>query len=479
MCCVGATPALAQAPEGLTTFATTRSWIVLSVPSIRDIAAERVRLGELMQECRGIIDISPVDSAAVVSRARPSLEGKLSATNSIVEITVTPRAEFPYDCGNPSRTSGLLADRAQWMAFDAPMTADRGLVAVRVTLGGRELSPLATERLVIRQLGPDGYLATNGEAVRVAFRLEDLAPSDLGDSPELIVHVESEVGVTAESILLRWPQLRDFWGATLATRARTLPAVPPPMTLPAPRDSVLRLAYTAYNAGAMSTAARVANRRLRQGELSEQDTRWARALSAVAFGAADDSLATRVSLEFLAQLEPCLRWADGAPNLVQSMANQIDRPIARCEALSARRTLVRSLLMPGFGRPTGHRGMIAPRALVASAIVGTAVYSQVLRRSARNHYEEYLKYPDLNIPFPSARTQALYTKATEAQAKGRQAVTVAAVAYVAQAAASVLLEWQMKRRLRPVMPYGSSSPKVGLQVDPRTARVGFGVQWVW
>lgn len=476
--CAGARASQAQAPDGVTSYPTSRFSVTLAIPSVRDVASERRRLGLLMTGCSEVLDIAPVDSAALVTRERlPVVVPDRLRDVGVVEVTVTPRPEFPVECADMVEAAGLLEDRAQWISFDSLVSPSQRIRAVRVSIGDRELAPIAVESVVMRRLGPAGYAAVSGTAMRLSFRIDDLAPSSVGEAPSLVIRVSAMKGATADSVVLSWSAVRALWDATLGVRASTLTAQSPPLILPAPTDSMLQQAHAAYATGAMSVAARVAHKRLSSGNLTRADVVWSRALTAVVFGAAGDSLATRVILEYLASLEPCLSWDDAAPDLVKWTTARVDRQFRRCRSTSGRRIVARSLLLPGFGRPPEYESRVIPRVLFAGALLGTAVYSQVLRSRARDKYEVYLRQQVTNEFYP--RAPGLFDDARQEQARGKQLVAVALVMYVAQAGLSAFFERQMERRLDAVSSYGAPPASVGVHLDPRTSRVGVGVQWIW
>lgn len=475
-------PLAAQHGSGVVYREGGRSDLVFAVPALRAADAAREPLTDFVVGCRGSIDVSTADSAAVLAlRPSPLALGALRPED-VVEITVVPRGGTPINCGDREAARWLLAERGLWVAFDSVVGPDRRLSEVSVRRGTRSIELAAHQRVPMRRLGPDGLRSFDGTSIRVLVALRELMPDSTGRVSDLVIEVRGGSGSAPDRFTVEWEVIGDLWDALSPLRAARLPATPILLELESPRDTALRRARDLFRASASAEAAGVAARALQRGELSSADQRYARAQNAVLFAEAGDTLAARVNLQQLLRLEPCFTWNEAAPASVRGLTQSLTRSPARCDALTLPMVALRSVALPGFGRPgTGERDW-PYRVGVSVLVVGTIVSGNLLGQQARDRYDEYLGAQVQGGVAPvQPNVTRLYDRAESSRKLGQMSYWLAAATWGGQAVLNVWRERQLAQRLSTVQEYGAArqSSHLAPVLRPAASGIGLGLEVRW
>lgn len=457
-----------------------RTDVLLDAPSLADPARDAARLSALVQSCRADLPISSADSATIARLARvgPGAAGTASAT---ITISLVPVDALQAPCGRNAALGTLAASHGLRVARATTSSDDVSVRTASVSRGGRELTPLAVERLPILRLGANGFEATDGTWLRLTFPLDAFAYAVDGDDPGFSVYVEADEGTAPDEFAVPAVTLRRLWAKLLPQRAAGLPPDGPvALELPEPTDDVLQRVRTAYRSGDLATAARLATTRLLDGPpLSRMDRVYARTAAATAFEAGNDRVATQVLWTDLLQIEPCFDLSANAPRASREALRTIRRPPARCTARSALRTAGTALVLPGFGRPH-ESGRLLARSLIAASVVSTSVLAFARNADAKAAYDRYLAWNYTTgagtDPNPAV---GFYNEAEDARQASLSLYRLSAALYVGQAVWAVWAERRHRERLEAVNQYGQAPRGVSLVPlgNGRSAGIAVSVTW--
>lgn len=218
----------------------------------------------------------------------------------------------------------------------------------------RTLVPVAVlHGLLARPVGV-GFDTPRVGYASLAVDLADLAPDVDGRVGELMLELGTAAGGEPKRIELPWAQVRAVWIAMLVPRG-------------VPSDAAGRRSILA-SAGLASFAT-------------------------------GDTSAARILLGQLLTDEPCLRFARSIPADAHDLVERIHRPPTRCTARSTGGTIVRSALLPGFGRPVDASER-STRAGIATAVVVSAIGAIYLDGRARSAHQDYLDFVALHVGNP-------------------------------------------------------------------------------
>lgn len=457
-----------------------RTDVLLHAPSLADPARDAARLSALVRSCRADLPISPADSAAIARLASPGAGGAGVASETIT-ISLLPVHALQPRCGDDAALGTLAASRGLRIAREARTADSPSVSAAVVSRHGRELTPLATERLPILRLAANGLESTEETWLRLTFSLDAFTYAVSGDDSGFTVYVETGEGSAPDEFAVPAVALRRLWGQLLPMRAARLRADGPvELELPEPEDPVLQRVSAAYRGGDMATAARLATERLLEGpSLSRMDRVYARTAAATAFAAGNDPAAAQVLWTDLLGIEPCFDLSSSAPRGALEALRSIGRPPARCTARSAWRTAATALVLPGFGRPN-EPGRLLARSLVAASVVSTSVLAFSRNEDAKAAYDRYLAWNyttgAATDPNPAV---GFYNEAEDARQASLAIYRLSAALYVGQALWAVWAERRHRERLDAVNDYGETPRGVTLVPLGNGRSVGLAVSVTW
>lgn len=444
-----------------------RTDLLLDVPSLRDAAGTRARMSALIGGCRRSMRVQPGDSAAAIAAdADPFTEDGADGP-TIVVLTVLASEGVQIDCGDRALQGRLAASRGLRITGDSSYIDNRDVVRAVVRRGDDELRPVAASRQITRRLTVNGFADARAGFVRLAFDVAALAPATDGVLDDLTLEVHYASGGEPDRFAVPWSALRTVWERVVPARAAMRPTRQAPMPLPAPSDEQLHAAHAAYTAGDLPRAVAIAMARIPSRNVGRDERRGARVMVGLSLAALGDTAAARVVLSSVLDLDPCFTLASTAPAGARAIVDALRRESARCTAQSSLVTAARGLVLPGFARPTVGRERLQG-ALVAGAVVGMVFVGTQANSDARGLYDEYLAYQGRNpsqIPLPP-NAPVLYDRAESRRLQAKLFMTIAAVAWTTQLVEGVVSERRHARRLDRVQQYGREAGDRRMSLAP-------------
>jgi hypothetical protein len=483
LCCFSGAVALpAQSPAGTIVQSRRGTSLVVSFPSLRDAAAEQLRLGSLVAECRRDRVLTTADSAMMAARVHGSAVRE--DDEAVVELLLVPRATSIARCASQHRESSTFDALGIWVVDDSLQRRPIPVQHVQVFRGATRLVSSDSSRSPVLQVASGAARPAPAQLLRLRFPLELFVPP-LGETEsDLVVEVNGATGAETQRFTVSWRVLREMVDELLPSRATRLSATSAPsVELPVPDDASLLEARQRLAAGDRPAAAAMVARALQVNQLHARDRRYARAHNTMIFLAGGDDLAARVNVQYLLDEDPCFEWDASAAQSLQEFTAAHRGPDVRCVAHSTPRVLVQSLIVPGFGRPLESSRDRRPRVSVAAVVVGTVGAGLILSARANEQYRDYLDaapaWTAPPITFP--RPRELYDEAERSRQVGAAFVITGTVLYAAQAAWQVWLERRFSARVESVRAYGAQreAARVDLRLSRPASGVGLGVEVKW
>lgn len=452
-----------------------RTDVVLTVPAREDLSAETARLSKLIAGCRRSMTIAPADSAAFVTARPDAWRTPAASASTVVWFSVMPSEGLQADCGDRSTQAGLAAARGIRLSFDTTYARDRDLQRVIIKRGEDEITPIETQRLLVRRLGANGFGEPRAGWFRIAIDIGEFAPLVDGQRDDVTIEVYSLGGVDPDRFVLPWTMIREGWEALYGERAAaTTAAATAPLALAEPGDEVLHQAYEAYRAGDLRASVRLAAPRLESPNLTRADAVLGRVQVGLALVALGDTAAARAAFSKLVEREPCFTLAPTAPDAARALVDGLARPVARCKKQSAVRTGARAALLPGFGQPSRGTAM-TPRVAIASLVVVGVGYGILSGSEARTKYDAYLDYEYNPTATRGFAADQLYRQAESVRLRGKAFLTLAGVAWGGQFVYALWNERRFGQRLAEVQNYGAGRRSAHLDVRPLLTPAAAGV----
>ncbi len=383
----------------------------------------------------------------------------------LIAVEVLPIERNRFDChsGLAARFAAL-ARGAQFGIF-REYEASRDVGSAEFRRGGLLEPAILRGRAPVTRVARARTVVDGTSHVRLYIEPVAFAPGPDGRIPPLEVHAWNLVDPEPEILPIPEPVARAIWQQLLPWRAQQLAAeqaavavdgnAAVPLSLPAPTDSVLRLAHARYERGEHAAAAADALDRLMIWPLpSRPDTRGAMLQAAASFTTFGEDEAMTSLLADVLEVYPCLTFSADAPASMRAAAEQL-RPAARCTAHSLPMIALRSLA-PGGGQMTTPRR----RRLGFTILGGTAaayLLADQARRYARDAYRDYSEFAGYGEP-PAA---ALYRKAETGRLVSNLFTIGAATTWAAAAVEALIAEWRHARALAEVRDVGERSAGLG------------------
>ena len=339
-----------------------RTDVVISVAARADATGEARRLATLVAGCRRNLTIAPADSAAFVTAQPEPWKSPAASASTVVWLAVLPPEGLQADCGDRETQTGLAASRGLRVSFDTTVAPDRDLQRVIVKRGDAEITPIESQRLLVRRLGVVGFGAPRAGWFRVAIDVAEFAPNASGTRDDISLEVYSNGGMDPDRVRVPWTALREAWESLYGERAAAARGqATAPMRLPAPGDETLHAAHEAYTNGDLRTAVRLAAPRLQSSNLTTADARQGRVQTGLALAALGDTAAARAALGKLVERDPCFTLDPAAPPAARALVNGLARPNSRCRAQSVLSTVAAGGGTAGVRSTRARRGAGAKR----------------------------------------------------------------------------------------------------------------------
>lgn len=452
---------------------------VLVLAGVRDSAADQARLAQLVAACRVAMEISPTDSAGFVTWQPPAPALDIWQLRDAVVISVLPRQELFIDCDDAPAQATLAASRGLRVTLDPTYSADADVAQVVVRRGARVLTPLASQKHPVQRLGAGMFFPPTNSWARLVFARDDFTPGPSGTVDDITVEVRHTAGDSAERISIPWLAVRVAWEASLMARPVLGATIAPPIPLDVPTDARLHAMHGAYVAGEQERVVQLAVPHFFGADQPPSVRREARTHAVMALLALGDTVSARIVTSTLVRETPCLTLDPGAPSAMRDVFASTQRPAARCEAQSPRRTAWKAALLPGFARPrTGARA--DTRLLVMLSSLGASIAAVQLHAVARDRYDDYLAYQarfvgpgDLNTDM-----EQLYRKAERVRQGSIAAGTIGALVWIGQGVVAMRRERRFADELRGVQGLGGTRT-VRLAPSAGPAGVGLTLSLSW
>ena len=295
------------------------------------------------------------DDMKHVAAARPWAAFDAAVNDApVVVISIMPVLENLNECdsGNLGRPA-MLRRGVRFVTnyiYDATRDSRSAVLYVR----DRAVQPAMLARAPVIVMSRNLMSSTATDELRLYIPYDAIAPDSSGDLPDTELRIWSKAGGPPTRIPLPPAIIHTIWWEYLRWRGARI--------------------TTHDGAVATATVERLAN-----PKLSADDRRIALRSLAGTFRAAGDAPAAALVTRELATIDPC------AP--VGNAARPMPRGV-RCTAFPAGKTLVRGLLIPGYGQySTWSR---AAGITIAALTVGGAITAINLQAAANSSYAKYL-----------------------------------------------------------------------------------------
>lgn len=422
----------------------------------------------MVRSCRALPRLSDPQLAEIVGERPQETERRGEPSVPHVVLAIVPVHPSAPNCRAPEIQFGVLAMRGVRFGFGDTPTERGSVTDVVVSVGERDITPLASERFKVRSYGLRGFGEPAQTWVRVALRLEDVAPDEDGRFPRVTLRVRTLGAEGSERYDVPEATVERLWAAALPRLGAVAGRGVPPIRLPLPRDSILRGAHARFEAGALGEAAQIAAAHVLSATGRRDERYWAYATAGISFASLGRPDAARVAFLHALRLEPCFSLDTSAPDSLRSMVDELRPDGVVCRPLSPSAVAVRALFAQGIQRPIPPRvrglSWLTPVAMVAAALVAVDA-----NQRSRRTYDEYLAWQGTlqNLERDPNGATKLYEEAAAQRRTSIVLWTAAVSTYGIQAFRTVRGAAQFRERLSEVDGFGAPS------VRPPSERVGF------
>jgi hypothetical protein len=430
----------------------TRFNVLVASPRLLTWLAANDSTSQMAERCRRAWDQgSRAAGRATVPQPWEAFDSA-AAGAALIVIQISPIVgPAPACASNADREPSVVA-RGVALTASRTYTAERDVRYATALIGGRAIEPVLYGRVPVPQLAPAmGTESTNtAMQVRLYLAADDIRPDTLGRFPPLEIRVRTADTPSTTAIFVQPETIRETWYAMLAWRlTRTAGAGARPSTvvaLPLPDDVTLRLAHERHHTGDAVDAALLSERRLRSGQLSERDERFASMQIGTTLLQHHDTTGARVLLADVLKNAPCLTLSSTAPREFHRLLTQM-RPRARCTTVSTGLLALRGVVFPGLAQlSSGRRDAAVGFGGVTLAVLGTAAF---LHSRAESRYAKYMATSD------SRATEVLYSQATHLRNNALHVAIAGGAIWAAALVEAVVSETQHARRIGLVRDYGA------------------------
>jgi hypothetical protein len=427
---------------------------LLGTPRAMDAMDSSRIIDTTLANCRRPLNISPVDSAKFAD-ARPWAQfDSVADGRPVLVISIMPVLRNFTECG--FKNLGRPAMIRRGMRFVTDFAYDPSRDPVSAVLISRlrivKAAMLATAPVLV--MSRDGIPSQRTGQLRLYIPYDAIAPTATGEMPQVELMIWTKAGGEPDHIplpsniihMVWWEYLR-WRSARLAARDNATMATAPAarrvtVRVPAPSDTGLRTALRRQGEGRDAEATSIMLERLTDDKLSVDDRRIALMSVASTFQADDDLPSAALVASELTAMDPCA-LSGGETSGGTAVGNQAytgmraagalldhTRSESRCFAYRPGATLLRGIMLPGYGQTKTWSRIIGLS--VGALTVGGAFTAYSFLQSANNWYARY--QADLSGYAPR--------KFTNAENQRGNARTMAAATVALWVAAAVEAEWQ-------------------------------------
>ena len=348
---------------------------LLGTPRAMDAMDSSRIIDTTLANCRKPLNISEADSARVAS-ARPwGAFDALVDDRPVFVISIMPVLRNFTECGwkNLGRPAMIRRGLRFVTTFEYDPRRDPTSAVLLSRL--RPVTPSQLARAPVMVMARGGAPGQSTDQIRLYIPFDAIAPGLTGDMPATELMIWTKAGGEPDHIVLpsnimhiMWWEYLHWRAARLATRDRATSAAPGVtragvVRVPTPSDDGLKTALRRQREGRFSESATITLERLTDEKLSVNDRRIALMSMANSFQVDDDAPAAAFVANDLTAMDPCaLSGSDtqGAGTKVpneaytglRSVGSMLDhtRNAVRCTSFRPGATLLRGLLVPGYGQ---------------------------------------------------------------------------------------------------------------------------------
>lgn len=427
---------------------------LIATPRAMDAMDTSRIIDTTLANCRRPLGISEADSAKVAD-ARPWAPfDSLVDGHPVLVISIMPVLRNFTECGFKNLGRPAMIRRGMRFVTSFAYDPKRDPVSAVLLSQLRIVKPLMLARAPVVVMARGGVPGQSTDQIRIYIPFEAIQPTPTGDMPHMELMIWTKAGGDPDHILLPsnimhtvwWDYLR--WHAQrLAVRDKATMATAPAMRrkivpVPTPTDTGLKTAQRRQREGRDADATKILIERLSDEKLSTNDRRIALMSLASTFQADDDAPSAAFVASDLTAMDPCALSGSATPTkgsiendaytTLRNTGAMLDhtRPGIRCTSVRPGLTLLRGLIIPGWGQYDTWSHLIG---LSTTALtLGGVFTSYEFIQSANNWYARY--QADLSGYAPR--------KFTNAVSQRNNASTVAIATAVVWIGAAVESEWQ-------------------------------------
>lgn len=364
-----------------------------------------------LANCRRPLNISEADSARVAS-ARPWRPFDAAVDDRpVFVISIMPVLRNFTECGWKNLGRPAMIRRGLRFVTEFQYDPRRDPTSAVLLSRLRIVKPTQLARAPVMVMARGGAPAQETGQIRLYIPFDAIAPGPTGDMPQTELLIWTKAGGSPDHIVLPGDILHIIWweylhwrAARLATRDRATSAAPGAtragvVRVPTPSDTGLRTALRRQREGRFSESATITLERLTDEKLSVNDRRIALMSMANSFQVEDDPAAAAFVANDLTAMDPCALSGSASPGGtavgneaytgVRNVGSMLDhtRGGVRCFAYRPGATLLRGLIVPGYGQYKTWSHLIGAS---TTALIGAgALTSYGFLLSANSWYSKY------------------------------------------------------------------------------------------
>ena len=384
---------------------------LMGTPRAMDAMDSSRIIDTTLANCRRPLSISEADSARLAS-ARPWAPfDSLADDRPVLVISIMPVLRNFTECGwkNLGRPAMIRRGLRFVTTFEYDPRRDPTSAVLLSRL--RIVKPAQLARAPVMVMAKGGAPDQRTDQIRLYIPYDAIAPGLTGDMPQTELMIWTKAGGEPDHIALPSNILHIMWweylhwrAARLATRDKATSAAPAAtraavLRVPTPSDEGLKTAIRQQRAGRYSESATLTLERLTDEKISVDDRRIALMSMANSFQADDDLPSAAFVANELTAMDPCaLSGSDASGGTkvgneaytgLRNVGAMLDhtRSGVRCTSYAPGATLLRGVLIPGYGqyKTWSHLFGLSATALTMAGLAGS--YAFVL--SADNWYSRY------------------------------------------------------------------------------------------
>jgi hypothetical protein len=379
-----------------------------------------------LANCRKPLNISAEDSAYAAA-ARPWAPfDSLIDDRPVVVISIMPVLRNFTECGFKNLGRPAMIRRGMRFVTEFAYDPTRDPVSAVVLSRLRIVKATMLARAPVTVVARGGVPKRTTDQLRIYIPYDAIEPTITGDMPavELMIWTKaggepSHIKLPSDILHMIWWEYLHWRGARLAMRpAVSNPAHRTLVPVPAPSDPALKTALLREREGRDADAAAITLERLADEKLPTNDRRVALMSLASVFQSDDDAPSAALLGNELTGMDPCaLSGSDvrvGAPigndayTGMRSAGALLDhtRPGVRCTSFAPGATLLRGLVLPGYGQSKTWSRIVGWS--IGALTVGGAIKSYAFLQEANNSYAAY--QVNLTGYAPYYRTNAIHQR---------------------------------------------------------------------